>query len=312
MYSLESGTTRRICTHRVVCGIIEELSLSFSMSDTPDLDLHFLSTIEKILLDLKAHYEVEDLISLEKRVLEEAKKNSENLEINKQVELLAVVHELWNAFKFAAEKHKDQARESGEPYIMHPLLVALNEIYHQKNEYGHYAQSPIIAALLHDTVEDTDAQYEDLDKHFGNRVKQLVANLTNKPEWDEWKKKGQLSHTEKSALQFINAVKDPASLSVKFDDRTHNLDTIRYMPPEKQIKKILDTLSVGFIEKAELLGRYDFLIQLYISIQQYLSDMNIEQFADDPEEAKALKTTAVTRIRDILSRHHNDIFHRNA
>ncbi|MFN7160253.1 MAG: HD domain-containing protein [Candidatus Gracilibacteria bacterium] len=280
------------------------------MPDKPELDMHFLSTLEKILLDLKANYSAEDIPSLEKRVLEEAKKNSANLDINKQIELLAVVHELWHAFKFAAEKHKNQARESGEPYIMHPILVALNEIYHQKHERGHYAESPIIAALLHDTIEDTDAQYEDLDAHFGNRVKQLVANLTNKPEWDEWKKKGQLSHTEKSALQFINAIKDPASLSVKFDDRTHNLDTIRYMPAEKQIKKILDTLSVGFIEKAESLGRFDFLIQLYITIQQYLTDVNIEQFAENSEDAKQLKQQSLTQISDILSRHHQEIFHR--
>lgn len=280
------------------------------MPDSPELDMHFLSTLEKILLDLKSNYGVEDIPTLEKRVLAEAKKNSANLEISKQIELLAMVHELWNAFKFAADKHKDQARESGEPYIMHPLLVALNEIYHQKHEKGHYSESPIIAALLHDTIEDTDANYEDLDMHFGKRVEQLVSNLTNKPEWDEWKKKGQLSHTEKSALQFINAIKDPASLSVKFDDRTHNLDTIRYMPPAKQIKKILDTLSVGFIEKAELLGRYDFLIQLYISIQQYLSDINIDQFAENPADAKELKQNALTQIRDIFARHHKDIFHR--
>ena len=260
----------------------------------------FLSTVEQILLYLKKHYQSESLEELEHIVHERAKENAKDLTMQKQVELLAFVKEVWRAFSFAAEKHKNQCRESGEPYIMHPLIVALNEIYHQKHEGKIYTSTPIITALLHDTLEDTDTTYEELSKTFGKRVEQLVENLSNKPEWDQWKEEGKLSHTEKAALQFINAIKDPDSLRVKFDDRTHNLDSIKYMPPSKQVKKIVDTLQVGFIERARELKRYDFLIQLYISIQRFLTDENIDLFADDPEETKHIRDIAKNLIKDTL------------
>lgn len=271
-------------------------------------DAYFLNTLEHLLLQLKAQYGVTDLQELKQSIMHQARQDSENLSLQEQMELLAVLEEVWEAFSFAEKKHKTQSRESGEPYIMHPLLVAINEIYHQKHEKKVYAPSPIIAALLHDTLEDTDTTYEELSLHFGKRVEKLVENLSNKPEWETWKQEGKLNHTEKAALQFINAVQDPASMDVKFDDRTHNLDTIRFMSPQKQVKKILDTLSVGFIDKAEKYARYDFLIQLYISIQRYLTDENIELFAEDPKASLEMKKEALSTIKTLLEKHHTEIF----
>ena len=188
---------------------------------------------------------------------------------------------------------------------MHPLYVALNEILQQKH-HGTYRESPIIAALLHDTVEDTDATFSDINEKFGKHMESVVTNLTNHPEWDDWKKAGHLTPTEKSALQFINAVKDDDSLSVKFDDRFHNLETIRYKEPKKQVQKILDTLNVGFIEHAEKAGKIYFLIQLYLTIKRYLTDENIETFTEDPQTAKRLRDESLIRIKEILSKHREE------
>lgn len=275
--------------------------------DTPEHDLLFLKNLEDMLLYLKESYGSKSISDLEQEVLTKARANAANLELQKQVEFIGLVKQVFDAYKYAAEKHANQVRESGEPYIMHPLYVALNEIYHQKHETGAYNESPIIAALLHDTVEDTDACFTDINQRFGDRMEHLVTNLTNKPEWEEWKKKGQLSPSEKSALQFINAIKDDDSLAVKFEDRMHNMETIRHKEPKKQVQKILDTLRVGFIEHAEKLGKYNFLIQLYITIKRYLTDVNLDQFADDPIEAKHIRDHGLRSIREILNRHQDKV-----
>lgn len=270
-------------------------------------DRIFLKTLEETLLHLKETYGSKNIEELEKEIMAKARTDSANLELQKQVEFLSLVKQVLDAYKFAATKHANQTRESGEPYIMHPLYVALNEIYHQEHETGKYNESPIIAALLHDTVEDTDACFTDINKQFGDRMEHIVENLTNKPQWDEWKKNGMLTPSEKSAMQFINATKDDASLAVKFEDRMHNLETIRHKEPKKQVQKILDTLRVGFIDHAEKLGKINFLIQLYITIKRYLTDQNLQAFSEDPLEARKLRDEGLAQIKDILKRHQDKV-----
>lgn len=278
------------------------------MATTPiQYDKLFLKNLETMLLYLKETYGTQSLEELEKEIFARAKADAEDMELQKQVEFLSLVKQVFNAYKFAAEKHAHQVRESGEPYIMHPLYVALNEIYHQTHEKNQYNESPIIAALLHDTVEDTDACFSDITQRFGDRMHHIVENLTNKPEWDTWKKSGMLSSSEKSALQFINAIKDESSLDVKFDDRMHNLETIRHKDPQKQVQKILDTLRVGFIDHAEKLGKYHFLIQLYITVKRYLTDHNLETYTEDPIEARKTRDDALESIRVILQRHRDKV-----
>lgn len=275
--------------------------------DDKKYDLLFLKTLENALLSLKETYGSKNIDDLQKEILEKARHDAANLDLQKQVEFISLVKQVLDAYKFAAEKHANQTRESGEPYIMHPLYVALNEIYHQEHEKGAYNESPIIAALLHDTVEDTDTCFTDINKQFGDRMEHLVTNLTNKPEWEEWKEKGMLSPSEKSAMQFINASKDDASLAVKFGDRMHNLETIRYKEPKKQVQKILDTLRVGFVNHAEKTENFHFIIQLYIAIKRYLTDQNLEQYAEDPLEAKKVRDEALEEIKSILKRNANKV-----
>ncbi len=268
-------------------------------------DVFFLEMLENVLLTLKEKHQASDVEELYEKVLSDAKEHTKEFGLQKQVEFLSLLKQVLDAYKYAATKHANQQRESGEAYILHPLYVALNEILQQKH-HGTYKESPIIAALLHDTVEDTDASFSEINQHFGEHMERIVTNLTNHPEWDEWKKAGHLTPTEKSALQFINAVKDDSSLSVKFDDRLHNLETIRYKEPKKQVQKILDTLQVGFIDHAEKAGKLYFLIQLYLTIKRYLTDSTIEEFTEDPRTAKKLRDDSLARIKDILSRHRDE------
>lgn len=285
----------------------------FPCNVTSQDDKKFLQFLESALLMLMEKYEVTSTEELIARVMEEAKKATADETISTQMEFLSLVKHVMDAYRFAEAKHASQKRASGEPYIRHPLFVALNEIYHQKHETGHYHESPIIAALLHDTVEDTDTSFSDITDAFGTKVEHIVEKLTNHPDWSAWKKEGKLTHREKSALQFINALGDEDALRVKYDDRMHNLDTIRHMPPQKQVNKILDTLEVGFIEHAEYMSKYYFLLQLYLTITRYLTDTNLEEYTDDPELWKEKRDSSLHMIKDILKRHqgyfspdHND------
>jgi len=282
------------------------------MKHVSSKDRLFLNSLEEIMLTLKHHYKVKDFDSLERKILKEAKKNAEDMETQKKMEFISLVKQVLDAYEFAHEKHKDQQRVSGEPYIMHPLHVALNEIFHQRHLKKDYRQSAIIASILHDTVEDTDTSYTEINKRFGTHMADLVSYLTNKPMWSEWKKQGLLSSTEKAALQFLQARKDDASLSVKFQDRLHNLETIRHLPPKKRFQKILDTIQVGFVEHARQEKMTFFLLQLYISVHMYLSDESIEEFAEDPKQARRIRDKALHEIKKALSKQGPHLFEQAA
>ncbi len=268
---------------------------------TNSFDREFLDFLETSLLTIKKEHGITDTDVLIEHVMKEAKMKK-NLDLQSQVEFLALVKEVMDAYKFAATKHAHQKRKSGEPYIHHPLFVALNEIYQQKQDGKGFRQSPIIAALLHDTVEDTNTTFSDINSSFGSKVQHIVEKLTNHPSWESWKSEDLLTHREQSALQFINASRDENALRVKYDDRYHNLETIRHMPPQKQVNKILDTLEVGFIEHAERLTKFYFLLQLYLTISRYLTDENIDLYTDEPAHWKEKRQEALKMIKEILQR----------
>ncbi len=140
------------------------------------------------------------------------------------------------AFEKAQKAHEGQHRLSGEPYIEHPLNVALLLV-----ELG-MDTACIVAALLHDVVEDTDTTLETIKKQFGGEVAELVDGLT---------KLGAIAFSSVAEQQAENLRKMLLAMSndirvmiIKLCDRLHNLRTLDVMPVEKQLKKALETMEV--------------------------------------------------------------------
>jgi GTP pyrophosphokinase len=140
------------------------------------------------------------------------------------------------AYEIAKGAHYGQQRKSGEPYVMHPLEVA-----HILADLELDCES-IVAALLHDVVEDTDYKYSDIVELFDDEIALLVDGVT---------KLGQLPFTTKEEQQvenlrkmFLAMAKDIRVIFIKLADRLHNMRTLKSMPEEKQREKARETLQV--------------------------------------------------------------------
>ena len=141
------------------------------------------------------------------------------------------------AYRIGKEAHKDQARKSGEPYIIHPLWVGiiLADLEMDKET--------IVAGMLHDAVEDTDMTLDDVTREFGEEVALLVDGVT---------KLGQLSYSqdklevqaENLRKMFLAMAKDIRVIIIKLADRLHNMRTLEFMTPEKQQEKARETMDI--------------------------------------------------------------------
>ncbi|NKY32741.1 RelA/SpoT family protein [Nocardia speluncae] len=160
------------------------------------------------------------------------------------LEPLATVHrelypkanltQLQRAFDVADERHATQFRKSGDPYITHPLAVA-----NILAELG-MDTTTLVAALLHDTVEDTGYTLEQLTAEFGSEVAHLVDGVTKLDKVNL----GAAAEAETIRKMIIAMARDPRVLVIKVADRLHNMRTMRFLPPEKQAKKARETLEV--------------------------------------------------------------------
>ena len=182
------------------------------------------------------------------------------------------------AYQIARDAHKDQKRKSGEPYIIHPLCVAiiLADLEMDKET--------IAGGLLHDVVEDTVMTEAELTDVFGREVALLVDGVTKLTQlnWDKDKVEIQAENLRK---MFLAMAKDIRVILIKLADRLHNMRTLQYMKPEKQREKARETIEI-YSPLADRLGISRIKIELDDLALRYL----------EPEVYKDLEETiALTR-----------------
>jgi len=185
------------------------------------------------------------------------------------------------AFALAVDAHKDMRRKGGEPYIYHPIAVA--QIVAQEINLG---VTSMIAALLHDVVEDTDYTLKDVKAMFGETVAKIVDGLTKIE--DIVVDVDQSVQAENFKKILLSTVEDVRVILIKLADRLHNMRTLNALPQEKQWKISSET-SFFFVPIAHRLGLY--------SIKSELEDLSMKY--NDPTEYNkiqyALESTAEER-----------------
>jgi GTP diphosphokinase / guanosine-3',5'-bis(diphosphate) 3'-diphosphatase len=157
------------------------------------------------------------------------------------------------AFNVSSEAHKEMRRKSGEPYIYHPLEVALICV----EEIG-LGTTSIIAALLHDVVEDTDMELEDIERDFGPKVAQIIDGLTKISGVFEY---GSSQQAENFRKMLITLSDDVRVILIKLADRLNNMRTLDSMPRHKQLKIASETKYL-YAPLAHRLGLYSFKSEL--------------------------------------------------
>ena len=154
------------------------------------------------------------------------------------------------AFEFANEAHKGVRRRSGEPYIIHPISVAKIVV----NEIG-LGYKSIVAALLHDVVEDTEYTVDDIKRLFGEKIASLVDGLTKIKAAMDTDNRGNLQ-AENFKRIILTLNDDVRVVLIKLADRLHNIRTIDSMPDYKKDKILSETMYL-FVPLAHRLGLYN-------------------------------------------------------
>ena len=200
------------------------------------------------------------------------------------------------AVDYARNKHKDQLRKDGSPYIIHPLAVA--EIV---AEIG-LDTDAVLGALLHDCIEDTDASHDDIDRIFGPTVAELVEGVTKLT-------RANFSSSEQAQMEnlrkmFMAMSKDIRVVLIKIADRLHNMRTMQYQSPEKQIKKCRETMDI-YAPLAHRLGMQKLKWELEDTALRYLEPVYYEGIMNylnaHKEQDEAFMQTIQERITTRLS-----------
>ena len=193
------------------------------------------------------------------------------------------IQKIIKAYNLANEKHEGQFRKSGEPYILHPLNVAyiLTDIKADTDT--------LCAALLHDTIEDTDIKLEDLEKEFGHTVKLLVDGVTKINKLDLVGEKDVEIATQRKIL--VGMTEDVRVIILKLADRLHNLRTLWSLQEHRQKYNAKETLDI-LVPIAHRLGMY--------KIKSELEDLSLRYYKPEIYFQIVEKLNKTKKERDII------------
>ena len=196
------------------------------------------------------------------------------------------------AVDYANRKHKVQKRKDGSPYIIHPLAVAQIVA-----EMGLDCDA-ILGALLHDCIEDTDASHEDIEKIFGTTVAELVEGVTKLT-------RANFSSSEQAQMEnlrkmFMAMSKDIRVVLIKIADRLHNMRTMQYQTPEKQIQKCRETMDV-YAPLAHRLGMQKIKWELEDTSLRYLAPMEYNEIMSYLQAHKEKDEAFMRTIQDKIT-----------
>ena len=209
------------------------------------------------------------------------------------------------AYRYAAAHHGEQKRKDGSPYVTHPIAVAQIVA-----EELHLDSESIVAALLHDCIEDTDATYEDIAKEFSPTIANLVEGVS---------KLTRVVYTTKEEEQMENLrkmllamAKDIRVILIKIADRAHNMRTMEYQSKEKQRQKSLETMEI-YAPIAHRLGMQRMKWELEDTSLKYLDPVAYNEIesslASKREEYEAFLARVTKQIEDRLKEMHISYHH---
>ncbi|MBR1856382.1 MAG: bifunctional (p)ppGpp synthetase/guanosine-3',5'-bis(diphosphate) 3'-pyrophosphohydrolase [Oribacterium sp.] len=194
------------------------------------------------------------------------------------------------AYRVAKEQHKDQKRKSGEPYIIHPICVAIILANLQMDK------ETIVAGLLHDVVEDTGMTLDEVSKEFNPDVALLVDGVTKLTQLNLNTDKVEMQ-AENLRKMFVSMAKDIRVIIIKLADRLHNLRTLEYQTPEKQREKARESLEI-YSPLAERLGISKIKIEMDDLSLKYLEP---DVYYDLAAKVNLKKEAREERIRNIVT-----------
>lgn len=193
------------------------------------------------------------------------------------------------AYELAKDAHRDQKRKSGEPYLIHPVCVAIILAQLEMDK------ETIVGGLLHDVVEDTRYTTEDLTEMFSAEIAALVDGVTKLTKLNYSADKVELQ-AENLRKMFLAMAKDIRVIIIKLADRLHNMRTLQFMNPDKQKEKSRETMDI-YAPIAERLGISKVKVELDNLALRYLEP---DAYGDLSRRFDAIKNTKETFIKDIM------------
>ena len=189
------------------------------------------------------------------------------------------IDKIKKAYNYADDLHSGQYRQSGEPYIIHPLNVAytLAEL--------HADSDTVCAGLLHDTLEDTKATKADLERYFNKEIADLVDGVTKLSKMNfDTKQDQNMANTRKIITSIMSDVR---IIIIKLADRLHNMRTLEFKKKEKQIENALETINI-FVPLANYIGAYRIKTELEDISLSYIKPDVYKEISEEKEKIEEM------------------------